>query len=153
MLRCSFSKELESLQATQALAHSFAELAQVGDVYLLNGPVGAGKSAFARAFILACLDVPEDIPSPTFTLVQTYDTKAFEIWHCDLYRLSSAQEVFELGLDDVFETGVSLIEWPDRLGELSPTSALHIALSGDDDSRQITAHSSDAKWDKLGHLF
>jgi len=75
-------------------------------------------------------DVPEDVPSPTFTLVQIYDTSAGEIWHADLYRLSSPEEAEELGLRDAFETAICLIEWPDRLGSISPTAgALTLVFS------------------------
>ncbi len=77
---------------------------------LLDGPVGAGKTTLARAAILSILPEPEDVPSPTFTLVQTYDTTRGPLWHCDLYRLSSVLEIEELGLEEAFETAITLIE-------------------------------------------
>ena len=88
----------------------------------------------------------EDVPSPTFTLVQTYDTTAGALWHTDLYRLSSDFEVEELGLDEAMETAVCLIEWPDRLGPLSPASALVIILEPMDNGRRMTASWNDPKW-------
>jgi tRNA threonylcarbamoyladenosine biosynthesis protein TsaE len=100
-----------------------------GDTVLLSGRIGAGKTHLARAFIQARLGRMEEVPSPSFTLVQTYDAGDAEIWHADLYRLSHPDEAFELGLEDAFETAICLVEWPDRLGTLAPAQALHIALS------------------------
>lgn len=126
---------------TAALARMLAATARPGDVILLDGPVGAGKTHFARAFIRARQgDAAEDVPSPTFTLVQTYDDPlGTEIWHADLYRLTDPSELIELGLDDALAEGVCLIEWPDRL-EVTPARALWISIANDDDPalRQIT---------------
>lgn len=149
----TFTTHLHTEAETQTLARKIGDLAAKGDVFLLNGPVGAGKSSFARAFIKSRLIVPEDIPSPTFTLVQTYPTPDYDIWHCDLYRLSSSGEVFELGLDEAFECCVTLIEWPDRLGQLTPKNALHINLDVHQEERSFTAVGSDPKWQKLRPLF
>jgi tRNA threonylcarbamoyladenosine biosynthesis protein TsaE len=120
-----------------------------GDVILLCGDVGAGKTHFARSLIKSLLTTPQDIPSPTFTLVQTYDTTSGEVWHADLYRLTSPDEVEELGLIDAFENAISLVEWPDRLASLKPDNALTLELTPqtDDDARKLTASWSDAKWD------
>jgi tRNA threonylcarbamoyladenosine biosynthesis protein TsaE len=117
-----------------------------GDVILLEGGLGAGKTHFARALIQALLPVPEDVPSPTFTLVQTYDTGGVEIWHADLYRLSSLDEVYELGLDEAFQSAICLIEWPDRLGADRPSDALTIELSYDRPGRVADLSFSDARW-------
>lgn len=126
---------------TTALAAWFAKVLNAGDTLLLQGPIGAGKSFFARALIRSLLgDI--DVPSPTFTLVQTYETQAFDIWHADLYRLTSPDEVVELGLDAAFETAVCLVEWPDRLGELTPDDALLLELSAHEDHHLITAKPS-----------
>lgn len=132
-------------------ARQAALLAQVlhrGDVILLSGDVGAGKTHFARSAIQSLLTHPEDVPSPTFTLVQTYETPDAELWHADLYRLASVQEVEELGLIDAFETAICLVEWPDRLGELAPTSALSLTFSQGQlpDSRSVVATWQDDGW-------
>ncbi len=120
---------LTSKEDTLILAHKIAPYLLLGDVLLLEGPIGAGKSFFARSLILSLLSEPEDIPSPTFTLVQTYESLNFDIWHCDLYRLATPYEVQELGLEDAFETALCIVEWPDRLAELTPNSALTISLN------------------------
>lgn len=121
---------------TEALGHRLAALARPGDVILLEGPIGAGKSCLARAFIRARLGREEEVPSPTFTLVQVYEDKAGEIWHADLYRLTHPDEVWELGLDDAFTTAISLVEWPDRLGKHVPPDALRIRLAAEGEGRR-----------------
>jgi tRNA threonylcarbamoyladenosine biosynthesis protein TsaE len=122
---------------TTALGRKLAGLARAGDVILLEGPIGAGKSALARAFIRARLGETEDVPSPTFTLVQVYDDKGTEIWHADLYRLTHPDEVWELGLDQAFDTAICLVEWPDRLGRHLPPDALRLQLRSKDDGREV----------------
>jgi len=140
---------LLSPQETALFATRLGALLQAGDTLLLEGPIGAGKTHFARSLIQSRLRVPEDVPSPTFTLVQTYDGKDAEIWHADLYRLSGPQDIMELGLTDAFETAICLIEWPDRLGELLPDTALSLRLSqGEtDDARRLELTWTDPKWD------
>ena len=98
MIRPPLTLTLRSADATARLAERLGALLHPGDCLLLDGPIGAGKTHFARALIQSLMDVPEDVPSPTFTLVQTYDTGAGELWHADLYRLSSPDEIEELGL-------------------------------------------------------
>lgn len=109
--------------ATEALARRIAPHLLRGDCFLLEGAIGAGKTAFSRALIRARLGRMEDVPSPTFTLVQEYEDPDGDIWHCDLYRLTHPDEAFELGLDDAFENAICLIEWPDRLGADLPAKA------------------------------
>jgi tRNA threonylcarbamoyladenosine biosynthesis protein TsaE len=113
---------------TAALGVALAQVAQAGDCILLSGQIGAGKSCLARAFIRARLGPTEEVPSPTFTLVQVYDAAEVDIWHADLYRLSHPDEVWELGLDEAFRTAICLVEWPDRLGGHLPDGALHLHL-------------------------
>lgn len=132
---------------TAALARMLAATARPGDTILLDGPVGAGKSHFARAFIRARQgEGAEDVPSPTFTLVQTYDDPlGTEIWHADLYRLSDPSELAELGLDEALDSAICLIEWPDRLDRL-PEGAITVAIAAhaDPDLRTITLIAPDA---------
>ena len=102
-----------------------------GDTMLIEGPIGAGKSHFCRGLIqsrLSALGRSEDVPSPTFTLVQVYDAGAVEIWHADLYRLAGPDEVMELGLEQAFDTAICLVEWPDRLAAAAPSGALQQSM-------------------------
>lgn len=136
-------------EATAALARALAPRLGAGDVLLLSGPLGAGKSHFARALILARLaefDAEEDIPSPSFTLVQSYEAGPLEIWHVDLYRLSSPDETEELGLDDAFRDALVLLEWPERLEDRQPAGALTLRFEvTGPDSRRLHV-SGDARW-------
>lgn len=151
MISSPFSCHLDTADATADLARALAGRLSAGDVILLSGDVGAGKTHFARALIQSLLTTAEDVPSPTFTLVQTYETPNAEIWHSDLYRLTTIHEIEELGLTDAFETAICLVEWPDRLGPLVPDNALDITLAyADNDTRTLTAVWSDGMWiDKL----
>lgn len=123
--------------ATAALGERLAALLRAGDTLLLEGPIGAGKSHLARALIRARLGRMEDVPSPTFTLVQTYDADP-DIWHADLYRLTHPDEVLELGLDDAFTSAICLVEWPDRLGRHLPPDALRLTLQAEGEGRRAT---------------
>ena len=118
--------------ATERLAAIIAGKARIGDAILLSGDLGAGKTHFARAFINALSVEQEEVPSPTFTLVQTYAARAqgkpVEIWHFDLYRLKSPEETLELGIEEAFAEGIALVEWPDRLGSLRPAEYLEMRL-------------------------
>ena len=126
---------LPTAAETEALGRRLAALARPGDAILLEGPIGAGKSCLARAFIRARLGADEEVPSPTFTLVQVYDDDGIEIWHADLYRLTHSDEVWELGLDQAFETAICLVEWPDRLGSHLPPDALTVRLEAHGEGR------------------
>jgi tRNA threonylcarbamoyladenosine biosynthesis protein TsaE len=130
---------LSDLQATSALAARVAALVRPGDAILLEGPLGAGKSAFARAFLRAASGDPElDVPSPSYTLVQSYDTHLGPVHHFDLWRLDGPDAVTELGWDELV-ADIVLVEWPDRLGELRPDDVLEIALTPlDGDARRAT---------------
>jgi tRNA threonylcarbamoyladenosine biosynthesis protein TsaE len=131
--------------ATDRLGQHLAGLVRPGDVLLLQGPIGAGKSHLARALIRA-LGVSEDIPSPTFTLVQVYETTAGEVWHSDLYRLSGPDEALELGLIEAFQSAICLIEWPERLGSDWPDSALTLRFSIEGEGRRVEFLADDPAW-------
>ena len=152
MPRHSTRLNLDTPDDTCTLAQAFGQILTVGDTVLLEGSVGAGKTHFARCLILSRLNLPEDVPSPTFTIVQTYDSAAGEIWHADLYRLSDFAEVEELGLYQAFSDAICLVEWPDRLGAYAPKDALTLTLDAPfgDDRRVATLTWDDPSWtDKL----
>lgn len=127
---------------TLAVASRLADDARKGDIFLLEGDLGAGKTAFSRAFIRSLTGDPEqEVPSPTFTLLQTYGTPRGEIWHFDLYRLKDPDEIFELGWEDALAEGILLIEWPDRLGPHRPARCITVRLdpvAGQPSARSIT---------------
>lgn len=100
-------------------ARQFASRLQAPCVIGLRGNLGAGKTVFARSLIRALTNPHEEVPSPTFTLVQIYDTAKGPLWHFDLYRLKSAEEIYELGWEDAVAQGIVLVEWPERLGTLT----------------------------------
>ena len=107
-----------------------AGLLEAGDCLLLEGGLGAGKTTLARG-IIGALTGEAEVPSPTYTLVQTYGAEAFEVWHADLYRLESPREVLPLGLIDMMDEVVSLIEWPERMGDFRPLDALVVRIGID----------------------
>ena len=107
---------------TIKLATQLARLAKAGDTFALYGTLGMGKSVFARGFIQSLTNA-EEVPSPTFTLVQSYEALDFEIYHFDLYRLKSPEEIFELGMEEALYEGVCLIEWPEKMGGYLPKTA------------------------------
>ena len=154
--------DLPDEAATAALACRLAAHARPGDVIALAGELGAGKTSFARAFIrsLPLGDAAdgaadgEEIPSPTFTLVQIYDRRPAPVWHFDLYRLERPEEAYELDLEDAFSGAISLIEWPERLGPLLPAERLDVRLFFTEDAGgrrvELTGHGS---WsERLGEL-
>ena len=120
--------DLPDLAATERLAAELARLARPGDAILLEGPLGAGKTALARAFLrVAAGDPALEVPSPTFTLVQEYETRLGVIRHFDLWRLDGPAAMQELGWDEALDD-IVLVEWPDRLGKLRPPDALTVTL-------------------------
>lgn len=128
--------------ATARLAARLAAVAGPGDVIALRGDLGAGKTAFARAFVRARLDDPAaEVPSPTFTLVQVYDDPDCDagLRHFDLYRLEKPEDALELDLEDAFADGLSLIEWPERLGGYLPRRRLDLTLTIGPDGATRTA--------------
>lgn len=132
---------------TCALAEKLAEISVQGDIWALNGTLGAGKSVFARAFIKK-LTGAKEVPSPTFTLLQTYNAGAFDIYHYDLYRLENPSEIFELGVEEAFYSGVSLVEWPERMASFSPRNMWQVQIDMLPDGRRITISAADAEKQK-----
>ena len=125
--------ELPNSQATQRLGGLLARQLQAGDVIALSGALGAGKSVLARAIVQAVDPAEDDVPSPTFTLVQHYAlADGTPLWHLDLYRIETPEGAMALGLDDAFIDAACLIEWPDRLKKLLPRTSLSIHLYADE---------------------
>lgn len=133
--------------ATARLAARIASCLRPGDVVALRGDLGTGKTSFARGLIRALCDPEEEVPSPTFTLVQTYSAPGFEIRHFDLYRLERPEDAVELGLEEAMADGVTLIEWPERLGPYLPAERLDIGLAyGDGETARIATLAGSEAW-------
>jgi len=120
-----------------ALGAKIGQALRLGDTVTLSGGLGAGKTTFARGLVQA-VHPQETVPSPTYTLVQTYELSDYELWHCDLYRLEHPDEAYELGLMDAMGEVVCLLEWPDRLGDLLPKDALKIDIGFENEGRVVT---------------
>ncbi|MBY0563918.1 MAG: tRNA (adenosine(37)-N6)-threonylcarbamoyltransferase complex ATPase subunit type 1 TsaE [Hyphomonadaceae bacterium] len=136
---------LPDAAATEALGRSIGERLRPGDVVCLFGDLGAGKTTLARGAIGAWTGRDdEEAPSPTYTLVQTYDGARGQLWHVDLYRLKAPEDAWELGLDQAFVTAACLVEWPERLGAFLPCDRLDLALSMAEEGRtaKLTAHGA-----------
>ena len=140
--------ELPDEAATAGLAARLADRARRGDVIGLSGPLGSGKTSFARAFIRAYGGGEAEVPSPTFTLVEIYSfPDRPPVWHFDLYRLSAPDEAWELGIEEAWSEGVSLVEWPERLGALLPAEHLLLALAeGAAPTTRLARLSAGAGW-------
>jgi len=145
------SFELPGEAATARLAQGLAALVRPGDTIALFGDLGSGKTTFARAFINALpgpggstLAEPEEVPSPTFTLLQTYARAPAPVWHFDLYRIARPDEVYELGFEEALSGGILLIEWAERLGALLPAERLELRFdfAGHADARRATLTGS-----------
>ncbi len=146
--------DLPDPAATDGFAARVAGLAVPRDVIALHGSLGAGKTAFARAFINARAAAPVEVPSPTFTLVQTYALPEATVWHFDLYRVETPEEIHELGFDEAREEGISLIEWAERLGALLPAERLDIGFDFGDaaDARRARVMASGGWANRIGGL-
>src|SRR2546423_9104374 len=145
----SFSIVLANEQATRRLAVDVASILKAGDLVTLSGDLGAGKTAFARALIRHLAgDGALDVPSPTFTLVQTYVLPRFTVVHADLYRVTHTGELAELGIDEAADDAVVLLEWPDRAEDVLPADRLDIAftlashLGANKRNAEITGHGT-----------
>lgn len=139
---------LEDPAATAGFGRRLAAQLRAGDVILLKGELGAGKTTLARAVIAALCGV-DDAPSPTYTLVQTYETEnGTPLWHADLYRIEDAAELEELGLDDAFDDAITLVEWPDRLGDWLPADRLEISIGASADALDTSRRARLTGWGK-----
>ena len=130
--------------ATARLGEAVSRALRTGEAVCLTGPLGAGKSTLARALVRALTTPDEDVPSPTFTLVQFYDGAGFPLAHFDLYRLTSPDEAWEIGLDEALDEGAAVIEWPQRLEGALPPDRLDIDIVFDGEGRRarLTAHGA-----------
>jgi tRNA threonylcarbamoyladenosine biosynthesis protein TsaE len=130
--------------ATEALGAAVAAWLRAGEAVCLFGPLGAGKTTLARGLIRALTGPDEDVPSPTFTLVQFYAGEGLQLAHFDLYRLERPDEAYEIGLDEALEDGAALIEWPERLEGRLPPDRLDIVLAHDGEARRasLTGHGT-----------
>jgi tRNA threonylcarbamoyladenosine biosynthesis protein TsaE len=141
MIASPLTYSLPDAATTVALGARLGKALRPGDVVLLHGDLGVGKTTLARGMIAALCDV-EDVPSPTYTLVQSYETGIGDwLFHADLYRIEAERELEELGLDEAFADAICLIEWPDRLGRYRPERRLDLHLKQDGAGRiaQISA--------------
>ncbi len=133
--------------ATRDLGASLALLLKAGDVVLLEGPLGAGKTTLVRG-LLGALGHHAEVPSPSFAIVQPYDDLALPLWHVDLYRISHPSELEELGLDDVLEGGVLVVEWPDHAGQGAwPPTALALSLGAREDGVRVLTAKPGQGWE------
>lgn len=127
---------LPDAAATEALGAKLAARLAVGDTLLLFGDLGAGKTTLARGLVGAWTGEGDETPSPTYTLVQTYDGPGGELWHFDLYRLESPDDAAELGLEEALASGVAVIEWPERLSAFAPPDRIELRLAMDGEGRR-----------------
>lgn len=139
--------DLANEDETCALAARLAAIAGIGDFIALAGDLGAGKTVFARAFIRALAGTAEEVPSPTFTIIQSYELGALSVHHVDLYRLETPEEALELGLIEARGNGVIIMEWPERLGRYLPSDRLEVAMEfGDLETQRRITFSGGADW-------
>jgi len=136
---------LDSEDDTRALGARLAKHLKRGDVIALHGDLAAGKTTLARGLIQALLGPDEEVPSPTYTLVQAYDAPDFPVWHFDLYRLEDPAGVLELGWEDT-QTGVALIEWPERAGHYLPAGRLDVFLEISGEARRARLEPAGEGW-------
>ncbi|WP_025897440.1 tRNA (adenosine(37)-N6)-threonylcarbamoyltransferase complex ATPase subunit type 1 TsaE [Sneathiella glossodoripedis] len=137
-----------SEEETRNLAKDLSQLLKVGDIVRLDGTLGAGKTAFARALIQSLAEQDLEVPSPTFNLLLLYDTPAGMVYHYDFYRLEDPEEIWELDIDDAYDSGITIMEWAERLEDLAPQNALRIELviTGDLESSRVLQITGDESW-------
>jgi tRNA threonylcarbamoyl adenosine modification protein YjeE len=131
--------------ATAALGRRIAEGLDRGDCVAIEGDLGAGKTTLART-ILRALGVLETVPSPTFTLVQNYETACFPVRHYDFYRIEDEREIDELGLEEALAEGAALVEWPERAPGSLPATTLYVRLETVNETRRRVTLHGPARW-------
>jgi tRNA threonylcarbamoyl adenosine modification protein YjeE len=144
--------QLIDMAATEKLGETIAGGLRAGDTVALEGDLGAGKTTLARA-ILRGLGVAEDVPSPSFTLVQEYETPKFTVRHYDFYRIENAREIDELGIDDALDDGAVLIEWPERAEDRIARDALRVALSASGENARKAEIEGPLRWADIFKAF
>lgn len=139
--------KIKTQAETEEIAQQIAQIAEIGDVIALHGDLGVGKSVFSRSFIRTLTSEDEEVPSPTFTLVQMYEADFGDLYHFDMYRLESPDDSLELGIEEAFNDGVSLIEWPSKLGSYLPWDCLNLEISpGENETARVLEFSSQGSW-------
>lgn len=136
--------------ATRTLGAKLAPLLHAGDVVALYGGLGAGKTTLTRGLITALCGSETEVPSPTYTLVQTYDGPACPIFHFDLYRLESPDDLVELGWDET-QSGIALVEWPEHAGDRLPAWRLDLRLTPDGNGRKVELEAHGEDWQNRLH--
>jgi tRNA threonylcarbamoyladenosine biosynthesis protein TsaE len=139
--------------ATARLGAAVAERLAPGEAVCLTGPLGAGKSTLARALVRALTTPDEEVPSPTFTLVQFYEGPRLAVAHFDLYRLSDPDEAYEIGLDEALDGGAAVIEWPERLEGRLPPDRLDIEIALAEDGGRTARLTPHGAWEGRGLEF
>jgi len=142
---------LENEFATTRFGESLAQYLSAGDILAITGPLGSGKTSLARA-IIGRLSADDEVTSPTYGLVSTYETPGFLIWHYDLFRLSQKNEIWELGFEDAMDDGVVLIEWPEIIADILPSDTLSISMQAQADGRKIRLEGGGEWPEKLTRL-
>ena len=127
----------KSEKETLKYAAQFAQSLKQGDIVALHGTLGTGKTVFSKGIIQALCHTNTDVPSPTFTIVQSYDSEKGPLYHFDFYRLKNPEEAYEIGIEDAFTDGICLIEWPDKIGTLLPKKHINVFLSIQDNMHCI----------------
>lgn len=147
MSRVNQTIQTTSENATADVAALFSQNLRQGDVILLHGTLGMGKTVFSRALIRGlCGSDKIEVPSPTFTLVQMYESPKAVIWHYDLYRLANEDEIYEIGWEEALSDGIIIVEWPERLGHLKPEKVIHVTLS--DDASDVNIRKIEITYDE-----
>ena len=144
-MNASLDLLLPNLTATRNLANALAPLLRPGDIVTLEGSIGIGKTTFIRA-LLETLGCIEEVPSPTFNLLHTYELGSVTFWHFDLFRIERLSDVYELGIEDALENGICLIEWPKIMATLLPTERLELEFLYEEECSRRVSLRGEETW-------